>query len=102
MANANDARPKSPTLRDVLELAKCRILLVVRDRRDDLSSDATRMSAKNGKNMIEQLEHSRVLAGMALLDGTRPELTIDCDPPDGAALVATVWPFDGPREERRG
>ena len=101
MAKENDARPKSPTLRDVLELAKCRILLVVRDQRDDLSSDATRMSAKNGKAMIAQLEHSRVLAGTALLDGTCPELTIDCDPPSGAALVATVWPFDGPREERR-
>lgn len=89
----------APRLRDVLEQTRCYVKLVVRDQRGKNTSDATIMSAPSGASLIDQLEYSRVLAGKALLE-CRPVLTLD-EHEKCAVLVATVWPFDGPREERR-
>ena len=89
----------APRLRDVLEQTRCYVRLVVRDQRGKNTSDATTMSAPSGASLIDQLEHSRVLAGEALL-GCCPVLTLD-EHGECAVLVATVWPFDGPRKERR-
>jgi len=100
--NAKQGGKGAPALRlrDVLEQTRCYVRLVVRDQRGKNASDATTMSAPSGVSLIDQLEHSRVLAGEALLECCCPVLTLD-EHEECAVLVATVWPFDGPREERR-
>lgn len=88
----------APRLRDVLEQTRCYVRLVVRDQRGKNTSDATLMSAPSGVSLIDQLEHSRVLAGKALLECC-PILTLD-EHGECAVLVATIWPFGDRGKER--
>ena len=88
----------APRLRDVLEQTRCYVRLVVRDQRGKNTSDATIMTAPSGVSLIDQLEHSRVLAGEALLECC-PILTLD-EHGECAVLVATIWPFGDRGKER--
>jgi len=88
----------APRLRDVLEQTRCYVRLVVRDQRGKNTSDATIMTAPSGVSLIDQLEHSRVLAGTALLECC-PILTLD-EHGECAVLVATIWPFGDRGKER--